>query len=238
MNLLKEEAEQLVRTLSENYAVNPNVECIVCPPFPWLTQTKALLGETGIQLGAQNCAATEKGAFTGEVSAQMLASAGVRYVILGHSERRALFGEQGAVLLEKTKRVLEAGLTPIFCIGETLEERNAGKLEQVISHQLQEVLGHLSLPQVLNIVLAYEPVWAIGTGVTASPEQAEEVHTFIHGWLTKTFGSGASNVSILYGGSVTAENASGLFARNHIDGGLIGGASLKPADFLKIVNAW
>ncbi len=238
MNLLKEDAEQLVRTLSEAYTSNPDVECIVCPPFPWLTQTKAILSESGIQLGAQNCAATEKGAFTGEVSAQMLASAGVKYVILGHSERRALFGEKGEVLLEKTKRVLEAGLTPIFCIGETLQERNSGELEQVISNQLQEVLGNLSLPEVLNLVLAYEPVWAIGTGVTASPEQAEEVHTFIHNWLIKTFGEEASAVSILYGGSVTAENAAGLFSRNYIDGGLIGGASLKPADFLKIVNAW
>lgn len=239
MNLLREEAEQLVKDLVAAYVPNPDIGCIVCPPFVWLSQTRDILEGSGIALGAQNCAATEKGAFTGEVSAKMLASLGVEYVIIGHSERRALFGEKGDILLQKTLQALGAGLTPIYCIGETLEERQAGRLEEVISNQLMEVPGKLEKEQAQKLILAYEPVWAIGTGVTASPEQAEEVHRFIHGWIEKNLGEAClASISILYGGSVTADNASGLFQREFIDGGLIGGASLKAPDFLKITQSW
>jgi triosephosphate isomerase len=239
MNLNKAEALSLANQLKIQIQESPiHCELVICPPFPWITLLAEELKNSLIQLGAQNCAAQTSGAFTGEVSASMLASAGVSYVILGHSERRTLFGDTDALVLEKCKRALEAGLKVILCCGESLEERDAGNAVEVVYSQLRAVLENCANLNANNLVIAYEPVWAIGTGRTASPEQAAEIHDAIRTLLCKHFGNEIGNsIRLQYGGSCNAANAAGLFAKTNINGGLIGGASLKAEDFLSIARA-
>jgi triosephosphate isomerase len=192
-----------------------------------------------VKLSAQNCASEESGAFTGEVSVNMIKSVGAEYIIIGHSERRAYYHEDNAVLAKKVNLTLSKGLKPIFCIGEVLPERNANKHFEVVKTQLSEGIFHLTPAEFSNVVIAYEPVWAIGTGVTASPEQAQEMHKFIRSEINRKYGAQlAENTSILYGGSCKGSNAKELFANPDVDGGLIGGASLKAEEFLQIVNAF
>jgi triosephosphate isomerase len=239
MNLNKAEALGLVEQLKNQLNDNPpNCEVVICPPFLWIALLSEQLKNTPIKLGAQNCAAQASGAFTGEVSATMLASAGVTYVIIGHSERRALFGDNDALILEKCKRALEAGLQIILCCGESLAERDAGNAINVVNSQLRAILENCTDLNADNLVIAYEPVWAIGTGRTASPEQAEEIHDAIRALLCAHFGDETGNtIRLQYGGSCNAANAAGLFAKTNINGGLIGGASLKAEDFLSIAQA-
>jgi triosephosphate isomerase len=215
-------------------------QVIVCPPFIHLSSLAALSkGTSNLAIGAQNCHQAESGAFTGEVAAAMIASVGAQYVILGHSERRQYFGETDALLAEKTDTVLANGLQPIFCIGETLKERESGKFLDIIANQLKNGVFHLSAEAFTKVVLAYEPVWAIGTGLTASPEQAQEVHAFIRKEIAKQYDTAiAEACTILYGGSCNPKNAAELFAQQDIDGGLIGGASLKSRDFVDIVKTF
>lgn len=212
---------------------------ILCPPFIHLQNTHTAINDiSNLKLGAQNCHEAEKGAFTGEVSATMLASCGCDFVIIGHSERRAHFQEDDALLARKIDRVLETGLRPIFCCGEPLEVREKEGQEAYVARQLEKSLFHLSPEAISRLVIAYEPVWAIGTGKTASPEQAQDMHQAIRTLLAKQFGQGvAERLSILYGGSVKPSNAAELFGQPDVDGGLVGGASLTAADFIAIVEA-
>lgn len=211
---------------------------LVCPPFTALTEVAMSLKDSEIRIGGQHMHEADSGAFTGEIAAEMLLTSGCSHVILGHSERRALFSETDEAVNIKAKKALSAGLVPIVCIGETLEEREAGNTEKVIEGQLGGSLDSLSESDMKKTVIAYEPVWAIGTGKTATPEQAEEVHGFIRKLLADKYGREiAEEVTILYGGSVKGSNAAGLFAKENIDGALVGGASLKADDFAAIVNA-
>jgi triosephosphate isomerase len=205
----------------------------VCVPFPYLMQAQAALQATSIAWGAQDVSEHAAGAYTGEVSAAMLAEFGARYVLVGHSERRQFFGDTDAIVAAKAKAALAAKLTPIVCVGELLAEREAGTTDAVVLRQLGAVLTALD-SDAKKVVVAYEPVWAIGTGLTASPEQAQAVHAVLRARLSK---AGAGDVSLLYGGSVKADNAGKLFGQADIDGGLIGGASLKAAEFLAIARA-
>ncbi|MFT3665322.1 triose-phosphate isomerase [Piscinibacter sp.] len=210
-------------------------ELAVCAPFPYLADVALSLQGSAIASGAQDCSAHESGAYTGEVSAAMLAEYGCRYVIVGHSERRALHGESDQIVADKAKIALARGLTPIVCVGETLAERETGQTDAVVKRQLSAVihtLGHC----ISQVVVAYEPVWAIGTGKTATPEQAQAVHALLRRQL-EAASPKAGEMKILYGGSVKADNAATLFAQADIDGGLIGGASLKAADFVAICRA-
>lgn len=209
----------------------------VCVPFPYLHQTKARLAGSKVAWGAQNLSQHPKGAYTGEVSASMLNDFECRYVIVGHSERRALYGESDALVAEKYAAAQTAGLIPILCVGETLEERESGVTEAVVSRQLDAVLNKSGVISLANAVIAYEPVWAIGTGRTASPEQAQAVHAFIRRKIRDLDAEVADHLVILYGGSVKAANAAELFAQPDIDGGLIGGASLNAEEFLAICRA-
>jgi len=237
MNTNYEEASRLAESLRS--AAADGVQVIVCPPFLWLSLVKNKLENTNIETGAQNCSDHVKGAFTGEVSAEMLASAGIGYVILGHSERRSMFGETDQLVLQKSLQALQAGLQVILCVGETLEERQAGKLHEVIAHQTLHVLKNTPESYANSIILAYEPVWAIGTGLTATPEQAQEAHAFIRTLIAEAYGKETSEtMPILYGGSCNATNAKTLFSCNDIDGGLIGGASLKAEDFNAIIHSF
>jgi triosephosphate isomerase len=239
MNTSLEDAKQLAKSLKENSLQDTSSKLVVCPPFVWIHAVSEILRDTNISVGAQNCAASASGAFTGEVSASMLKELGVEYVILGHSERRAMFGDTDAVILEKCKQALAADLKIIFCCGETLAEREVGKLENVLTTQLSAVLKGIDQLTSANLVIAYEPVWAIGTGLTATPEQAESAHGFIRNLLVEILGNEVGlEISLLYGGSCNATNAASLFEKDNIDGGLIGGASLKSTDFLKIGNSW
>jgi len=213
-----------------------NCEVVICAPFIHLAPIVDEL--TSVRLGAQNCADKASGAYTGEVSAAMLASIGVEFVILGHSERRAYYGETNAILKEKVMLALANHLTPIFCIGEVLAEREAGKQNEIVETQIRESLFHLNAEDFGKIVLAYEPVWAIGTGVTATSDQAQEMHAFIRKTIADKYGAAvADETSILYGGSCNASNAKELFANPDVDGGLIGGASLSVEKFLPIIEA-
>ena len=207
----------------------------VCVPFPYLTETAATLAGSDIRWGAQDCSAHEQGAYTGEVSAAMLAEFGCRYAIVGHSERRAYHAEGDAVVADKAKAALARGITPIVCVGETLAQRDAGETEDVVKRQLSAVI-HALAHCASEIVVAYEPVWAIGTGRTATPEQAQHVHALLRAQLHAATARG-DRMTILYGGSVKPDNAVTLFAQPDIDGGLIGGASLKAADFVAICRA-
>jgi len=207
----------------------------VCVPFVYLTETAAMLAGSDIRWGAQDVSAHDQGAYTGEVSAAMLAECGCRYAIVGHSERRAYHAETDALVAEKAQAALARGVTPVVCVGETLAEREAGQTEEVVKRQLSAVIHQLA-HCVAEMVVAYEPVWAIGTGRTASPEQAQAVHAVLRAQLQAATGH-AATMKILYGGSVKADNAATLFAQPDIDGGLIGGASLKAADFIAICRA-
>lgn len=219
--------------------VKPNCDVVIGTPFIHLTGVVAAVDTRKIGVAAQNCADKESGAYTGEVSAAMVKSTGAQYVILGHSERRAYYGETAAILETKVKLALKNELTPIFCIGEVLAEREAGKHFEVVKAQIEESLFGLSAEDFGKIILAYEPVWAIGTGKTATAAQAQEMHAFIRGVLTARYGKEVANkCSILYGGSCNAGNAKELFANPDVDGGLIGGASLKAADFKAIIDAF
>ncbi len=214
------------------------VTMIVAPPFTHLSEIVKAARGSGIAVSAQNCAAEAKGAYTGEVSAQMIASLGVEYVILGHSERREYYGETSETLNKKMKQAYDNSLIPIYCVGEKLEEREAGKEFDVVRKQLTEVVYNLAPSEFEKLVIAYEPVWAIGTGKTATAEQAQDMHAFIRKVLHEKFGEAAENTSILYGGSVNAANAAELFAKKDVDGGLVGGASLKADDFVTIAKSF
>lgn len=209
----------------------------VFPPFPYLTQAVAAVAGTSLRVGAQNVASEESGAFTGEVSAGMLADVGCRLALVGHSERRSLYGETDAQVLEKTRQLLANDVTAVVCVGETLAERQSGREQAVVAQQLELLLRELSSYDWRNIVLAYEPVWAIGTGETATPEQAQAMHAFIRGLLQEKDLAVAAATRILYGGSVKAANAAELFAQPDIDGGLVGGASLDATEFSAICQA-
>jgi triosephosphate isomerase len=213
------------------------VKCAICPPFPYLAQVQQLLSGSGITWGAQNVSQFDTGAYTGEVSGAMLVDFGCRYVIVGHSERRALFGETSSVVARKYAAALKAGLTPILCVGETLAEREGSATETVVGEQLDAVLEGSGALSFAHAVVAYEPVWAIGTGRTATPDQAQAVHAYIRGKLAAHDAAVAENVQILYGGSVKGSNAAQLFAMPDIDGGLIGGASLDANEMATICQA-
>ena len=218
--------------------INYDCEIIICPPFTSLSEAHSLIKDTSVKLGAQNMYFEESGAYTGEVSAQMLKSIGCEYVILGHSERRTIFNEKDDLINKKIKAALKAGLKPIFCVGETLEEREAGREKDVLQTQLSGGLSGISVEQMKSLIIAYEPVWAIGTGRTASPEQAEEMHNFIREFIKNDFTPETSeNLTIQYGGSVKPENARELLSQQDIDGSLIGGASLKADSFLSIIES-
>jgi triosephosphate isomerase (TIM) len=223
-----------------NDEIRGSVEVVIIPPFVHLTNVLGLAKGSAVKVGAQNCHQEKGGAFTGEVSASMLSSlGGLHYVIIGHSERRQYFSEDNALLASKVNAVLAEKLIPIYCCGETLEERNSGKHFEIIAAQVKEGLFHLDEEKMKDVVIAYEPVWAIGTGVTASSAQAQEVHAFIRKLLAEKYGNDlAQRISILYGGSVKADNASELFACADIDGGLIGGASLQSRSFTDIARAF
>ena len=219
--------------------VPADVTVVVAPPFTHLTSVARVLEGSPVVLSAQNCADQPKGAFTGEVSAAMLKSAGCSYTILGHSERREYYGETSETLVKKMAQAFENGLKVIFCVGEKLEERNEGRHFDVVATQISEVLFTLSPEQMADVVIAYEPVWAIGTGVTATSAQAQEIHAFIRKTLAAHFGAQvAEGTTILYGGSCKPSNAQELFACPDIDGGLIGGASLKAGDFVAIAKSY
>ncbi|WP_322348709.1 triose-phosphate isomerase [Orrella marina] len=203
----------------------------VCVPFPYLSQAADLLKDSGVSWGAQDVSARESGAYTGEVSAPMLAEFGCRWVLVGHSERRSLHGESDAEVADKAAAALSKGITPVVCVGESLEERDAGQVQAVIERQLKPVLA-LGDDAVARLVIAYEPVWAIGTGRSATPEQAQEVHAFVRGLLP----AGAKGIPLLYGGSVKPDNAQVLFGMQDIDGALVGGASLVSKDFMAIAE--
>jgi len=229
--------EALLKKLTDGVTGMSGMDCAVCVPFPYLAQTQALLRGTSIKYGAQNVHQAEKGAYTGEVSVHMLRDFGCNYVIVGHSERRTLSGESSGLVAEKYASVQKAGLTPILCVGETLEQREAGMTETVVGEQLAEVIKVRGVQSFRTAVIAYEPVWAIGTGRTASPEQAQEVHAFVRKKIAGFDEDFGQALCILYGGSVNASNAAELFAMPDINGGLIGGASLVADDFLAICRA-
>jgi len=212
-------------------------ELLVCPPFPYIAAVAEQAKGSAVRVGAQNVSEHDKGAFTGEVSPGMLRDVGAEFVIVGHSERRSLYGESSAQVAEKFVAAQAAGLVPILCVGETLEEREAGNTERVVEAQLDAVLDAAGIGAFTQAVIAYEPVWAIGTGKTATPEQAQEVHRHIRAQLAARDEDTAGSVQILYGGSMKGENAAGLLGQPDIDGGLIGGASLQANDFLAIAEA-
>jgi len=216
---------------------NPRCDVAVCVPYPYLAQCQSASTGSFVALGAQDLSAQESGAYTGEVSATMLREFGCHYVIVGHSERRTYHGESDELVARKTVRAIESGLVPIVCVGETLAEREAGQTDAVVRRQMDAVLAKLDAAGLVKIVIAYEPVWAIGTGKTATPEMAQEVHAAIRARLAAVDRDAAAKVPILYGGSMKPDNAKELLAMADIDGGLIGGASLKAADFLAIVKA-
>jgi triosephosphate isomerase len=214
------------------------VSMLLCPPYVYLPAVREWLQGSPIELGAQNLADKEgSGAYTGEISGSMLRDVGCRYVIVGHSERRALYGETDAVVATKFQAARRAGLVPIVCVGETLEQREAGQTRSVVERQVMAVVAAAGVAAFANAVVAYEPVWAIGTGRTATPEQAQEVHAFIRGMIAARDATIAAGLSILYGGSVKGANARALFAMADIDGGLVGGASLVATEFLEIFRA-
>ena len=240
MNLNLQEGVALAKELNEALkAEKPNCDVVICTPFIHLASVAQVLEGSVIGLGAENCADKEKGAFTGEVSAEMVKSTGAQYVILGHSERREYYKETPEILKEKVQLALKNGLKVIFCIGETLAEREANKQNEVVKAELEGSVFNLSEADFRQIIIAYEPIWAIGTGKTATAEQAEEIHAYIRSIVAEKYGQAvADDTSILYGGSCKASNAPELFAKADIDGGLIGGASLKCADFKGIIDAW
>lgn len=241
MNKLMDEAVALTSELVNmaNDEVQGDVKIILCPPALYLTVIKKYIESSPrFSLAAQNCSDKVSGAFTGEISAAMLQSAGIEYVLVGHSERRQYFSESNAVLAEKVNTALAHGVSPIFCCGESLEQRQNEDYIGFVKNQLTESLFHLSAEQLQSVVIAYEPIWAIGTGLTASAEQAQDMHAALRAHIAEKYGNDvAEEISILYGGSVTAASAPELFASPDIDGGLVGGASLKSREFTNIIKA-
>ena len=240
MNTTVPEGVELAKAVVEKSAQLPeNVGLIVVPPFTHLASVASVLKGSKVQLSAQNCADHEKGAYTGEVSVSMLASVGCQWTILGHSERRQYYGETDEKLVEKVKLALAGGLGVILCVGENLDQREAGKHFDVVTDQIKNVLYNFTADDMKKIIVAYEPVWAIGTGKTATAEQAEEIHACIRKVLADKFGAQvADDTTILYGGSCKPSNAKELFAQKDIDGGLIGGAALKADDFIQIALSY
>jgi triosephosphate isomerase len=231
-------SRQLVDALVAGVGAGANADLLVCPPYVYLGEVGRWLAGSSVALGAQDLSdRVGTGAFTGEVAGQMLRDVGCAYAIVGHSERRALYGETDAAVATKFRAALEAGLVPILCVGETLAEREGGQTQSVIGRQVAAVLDAAGVAAFGKAVVAYEPVWAIGTGRTASPEQAQEVHAFIRGMIAARDATIAAGLRILYGGSVKGANARNLFAMDDIDGGLVGGASLVATDFLEIYRA-
>jgi len=221
-----------------NDEVNKHIEVVIIPSYVHLSGILSLLKDSNIKVGAQNCHYKNSGAFTGEISPSMLANLGIQYVIIGHSERRQYNGETNALLAEKINTALENGLTPIYCFGETLAQRENGEEYSINENQVREGLFHLTESQIKNVVLAYEPVWAIGTGKTATSTQAQDIHHFIRNELAKKYGEPLANeISILYGGSMKPENAKELLSCHDIDGGLIGGAALDSRSFVEIIKS-
>lgn len=237
MNGSIESNQSLLEDLNAGMATVKNSEVAVCPPFIYLQQVSDLLKDTAIGWGGQNLSQQDSGAFTGEVAASMLLDFNCKYVIVGHSERRSLYAETDELVAEKFAKAQAAGLIPILCVGELLEERESGDTDNVVKRQLDAVINLVGVAALTKSVIAYEPVWAIGTGKTATPTQAQDVHAFIRKEIAALDADVAEKVQILYGGSVKANNASELFAMSDIDGGLIGGASLKAEEFLTICQA-
>ena len=240
MNLTYADAMKLTSALAKQVSSSRSMEVVLCPPFPYLVPMIDQLRQDNrdISIGAQNCHMAHGGAYTGEIAARMVASCGAKYVIIGHSERRQQFKERGEVIQQKIDQVLSNGLHLILCIGETLEEREAGQANEVVRNQLMEGLTGLSDQQLIFVTLAYEPVWAIGTGKTATPEQAQAMHAHIRSVVGELFDDDvAQGISILYGGSVKPGNAAQLFGQQDVDGGLVGGASLDEHQFIAIVRA-
>lgn len=235
----KSETIELISQLKEKLSrAQVKTQVIICPPFTSIELAGELIKNTNIRLGAQNVHSEVEGAFTGEVSVKMLKSFGVEFVIVGHSERRNYFNESDDFINKKIKRAIEYSIKPIFCLGETLEERLAGKIFSVIENQLKNGLKNISESELKEIVIAYEPVWAIGTGKTATPQQAEEVHSFLREKINEMYNKSiAEEIRILYGGSIKPENARELFSQLDIDGGLVGGACLKADSFYQIILA-
>lgn len=239
MNLGYQQGEELLDTILEAApALSGHQQAIFAVPYPYLLMAKAKLEAKGYHAAAQNCYHKKSGAYTGEVSVEMLQSIGIGYCVIGHSERREYFGETNAVLADKVNLCLEAGITPLFCCGEALAIREAGTQNEFVAEQLKESLFHLPAEKIKGIVIAYEPIWAIGTGKTATTEQAQEMHAYLRSVLATQYGEETANeVPILYGGSVKAGNAKELFGCPDVDGGLVGGASLVAADFIQIIAA-
>jgi len=237
MNKTVAEAIDFASRLRDAFAAPPKTEVIIAPPFTALHAVAEVLGGSSVHLAAQNLHEAEKGAFTGEISGAMLREAGCAYVIIGHSERRTLFGEKDDLINLKLKAALSADLKPIFCIGETLREREEGRMQHVVERQLKEGLNNLTAGDISRFLIAYEPVWAIGTGRTATPAQAEEVHLLIREWIAGRYGSEqAADIAILYGGSVTPKNIADLMRQPDINGALVGGASLDVGSFVQLVE--
>ena len=236
MNASKESVNKLILGILSGMS-EVSSEVVICAPFPYLSQVEALITHSQVKLGAQNLNISPGGAFTGEVSANMIKDFGARHVIVGHSERRSLYRETSSLVAEKVKAALDNDLTPLLCVGESLEQREAGETETVVAEQINAVIELVGIGAFRNIIIAYEPVWAIGTGKTASPEQAQAVHLFIRSLLGESNESIAQGTPILYGGSMNAGNANELISCADIDGGLIGGAALKAEDFLQICKA-
>ena len=241
MNKKFDEADELLYQITEELKKNPleGVQMVICPPSLYLELATDFAETSEIQIGAQNVSEYISGAYTGELSVGMISSVDAEYCIVGHSERRKYFGETSDVLSKKVDNLLEFGLQPIFCVGEQLEDREAGKHFDLVKNHISEGLFHLSESEFTNIIVAYEPVWAIGTGVTASPEQAQEMHAYIRSVIAAKYGETiAEETTILYGGSCNAKNAKELFANKDVDGGLIGGAALVAKDFITIARSF
>lgn len=237
MNGSRESVRELVQGLLDGMGGVGDTEVAICPSFVYLSEVAEAVSGSGIAVGSQNICDQDSGAYTGEIAGSMLKEIGCQYAIVGHSERRALYGESDEQVAARFAAAQRNGLTPILCVGELLEEREAGDTESVVARQLDAVIDAYGIESFANAVVAYEPVWAIGTGKTASPEQAQEVHAFIRGKLSALDAGIAEGLRIQYGGSVKGSNAAELFAKPDIDGGLIGGASLDPTDFLAICSA-
>ena len=236
MNMNLHQSQKLVSEIVSGLGKNDKAEVIVCPPFTSLSEVSSLIKDTKIKLGAQNMHFEESGAYTGEISADMLKSVGCEYVILGHSERRVIFNEPDELINKKIKTALAKELKPIFCVGELLEQRERGETMLVVSNQINRGLEGVSSEQMKNVIIAYEPVWAIGTGKTATPQQAQEVHSFIRELVAKKFSSSVAEYPIIqYGGSVKPNNSGELLSQKDIDGALVGGACLKADSFLSII---
>ncbi len=237
MNKTATEAVELASPVIASVANQSDIDVLMCPPFTSISAVSALIGNSTVRVGAQNMSDKASGAYTGEISASMLRDLQVSYVILGHSERRSYYGETDAFINKKLLAALENNLKPILCVGETLEEREAGKVEKVIKTQLVGGLKDVPANKAESVVIAYEPVWAIGTGKTATPEQAQDVHAFIRAQLIELLGQVGNSIRILYGGSMKPANADELLAKPDIDGGLIGGAALVAKDFLALIDS-